>query len=209
MYLHRGRNCTIPATDVPLEEARLCFETNFFAIIAITQAFTPLLISAAPGSLIVNIGSIAAIVPYAFGAVYGASKAALHSFSDTLRIELEPYGVGVMVVVTGGVKSRIARTERSLPADSLYLDIDKEYQRRLKHSQEGAMDTTAYARGVVREALRRPLWMRKKKFWWGNMAWVIRFVEFYVGGWVWDIAMPRMFGLRRLAKLLKAKKKGQ
>ena len=107
---HRGRNCTIPALDVDLDDARACFETNFFAVIALTQTFTPLLIRAK--GLILNIGSVAAVTPYVFGSVYNASKAALHSYSDTLRLELAPFDVRVLVVVTGGVKSRIARRER-------------------------------------------------------------------------------------------------
>ncbi|KAF4630632.1 hypothetical protein G7Y89_g7506 [Cudoniella acicularis] len=124
-----GRNLTLPALDAPIDEARLTFETNFFAVHALTQTFTPLLIATAAsstsssgnGALIVNIGSVAAYIPYVFGAIYNASKAALHAYSNTLRLELEPYNVGVMVVVTGGVKSRIARTKRELPEGSLYL----------------------------------------------------------------------------------------
>ncbi|TVY27965.1 NADPH-dependent 1-acyldihydroxyacetone phosphate reductase [Lachnellula hyalina] len=181
-----GRNLTLPALDVPLDEARHTFETNFFSIIALTQTFTPLLISSSP-SLILNIGSVAAIVPYAFGSVYGASKAALHSWSNTLRVELEPYGVRVMVVVTGGVRSRIARTHRELPEGSLYMDVEKEFQRRLTHSQEGAMDAGVYAERVVREALRE---CPKKWFWEGNRARLIR-----------------MFGLVRLKRLVMGAKK--
>jgi NAD(P)-dependent dehydrogenase (short-subunit alcohol dehydrogenase family) len=52
-------DCTIPALDVPVDEARLCFETNFFSIITITQAFTPLLLAFPGDSLIINIGSVA------------------------------------------------------------------------------------------------------------------------------------------------------
>jgi 1-acylglycerone phosphate reductase len=189
-----GRNLTLPALDVPLSEARLTFETNFFSILALTQTFTPLLIAASP-SLILNIGSVAAIVPYAFGSVYGASKAALHSWSNTLRLELEPFGVRVQVVVTGGVKSRIARTERGLPEGSLYLEVQEEFGRRVRHSQEGAMETGVYAREVVREALRE---VPRKWVWWGNRAGLVRFVEGWIGGWVWDLVMPRMFGLVRL-----------
>lgn len=97
----------MPALDVDINDARACFEANFFSIIHLTQTFTPLLISSK--GLILNVGSVAAIVPYVFGSVYNASKAALHAFSNTLRLELEPFGVRVLVVVTGGVKSRIAR----------------------------------------------------------------------------------------------------
>jgi 1-acylglycerone phosphate reductase len=48
------------------------------------QAFAPLLI-AAKGT-IVQIGSVAAVMPYVFGSVYNASKAALHAYSNTLRL---------------------------------------------------------------------------------------------------------------------------
>ncbi|THC95752.1 hypothetical protein EYZ11_004749 [Aspergillus tanneri] len=41
---------------------------------------------------IVQIGSVAGVIPYVFGSVYNASKAALHSFSDSLRVELAPFG---------------------------------------------------------------------------------------------------------------------
>lgn len=192
----------MPALDVDVDEARRTFEANFFSIVSITKAFTPLLI--ATKGLIVNIGSLAAIVPYVFGSIYNASKAALHAYSQTLRLELEPYGVRVMVVVTGGVQSRIARTERLLPDDSLYLEINREFTRRVTHSQEGAMPNEVYARGVVREAL-KPVWRQKKWLWRGNKTLLVWFVSRVLGGWVFDLALPRMFGLNRLKWLLKSK----
>ncbi|TAQ86173.1 hypothetical protein B7494_g5504 [Chlorociboria aeruginascens] len=200
-----GRNCTVPALDVDLDEARDCFETNFFATIALTQAFIPLLISSR--GLILNIGSIAAIVPYVFGSVYNASKAALHSFSQTLRLELEPFGVRVMVVITGGVQSRIARTDRTLPEGSLYIDIDDSYQRRLKHSQDGAMPTERYARGVVAAALRgkerEPKWL-----WRGNKSGLVWFfTKVLAWSWVFDLVVPGMFGLTRLKKIVEGRRK--
>lgn len=170
--MDRGRNCTVPALDVELDDARGCFETNFFAIISITQSFIPLLI--ASKGLIINIGSLAGVVPYVFGSVYNASKAALHAYSRTLRLELEPFDVRVMVVVTGGVKSNIARTHRVLPEGSLYWPILGDFERRQTHSQEGAMGHDEYAKGVVREALKgRPT----KWLWRGNKAWLVWFVR--------------------------------
>jgi 1-acylglycerone phosphate reductase len=193
----------MPALDVDVDEARRTFEANFFSIVSITKAFTPLLIAAK--GLIVNIGSLAAIVPYVFGSIYNASKAALHAYSQTLRLELEPYNVRVMVVVTGGVQSRIARTERLLPDDSLYLEINRDFMRRVTHSQEGAMPHEVYARGVVKEAL-KPVWRQKKWLWRGNKTMMVWFVSRVLGGWVFDLVLPRMFGLNRLKWLLKSKK---
>lgn len=101
---------------------------------------------------------------------YNASKAALHAYSNTLRVELAPFGVKVVTVVTGGVQSNIARVERSLPEGSLYVPVDEEYQRRLKHSQEGAMPNDAYARSVVGKVLRPS---PPKQAWEGNKAWLV------------------------------------
>lgn len=65
------------------------FEINVFGVMRMVQEFVDLLI-AAEGT-IVNIGSIAAIMPFAFGAGYNATKGALHSYADTLRVELKPF----------------------------------------------------------------------------------------------------------------------
>ncbi|KAH9206255.1 hypothetical protein DL95DRAFT_528489 [Leptodontidium sp. 2 PMI_412] len=198
-----GRNCTLPALEVDLDDARACFETNLFAIIALTQSFIPFLI--ASKGLILNIGSVAAIVPYVFGSVYNASKAALHSYSQTLRLELEPFDVRVLVVITGGVQSRIARTERVLSEDSLYLDISGDFQRRVKHSQDGAMATDVYARGVVSEAL-KPAWRMKKWLWRGNKSVLVWFVDTWLGRWAFDWVLPGMFGLRRLKGIVRGRR---
>ncbi|KAL1988519.1 hypothetical protein VTN96DRAFT_8914 [Rasamsonia emersonii] len=201
-----GRNHTVPAMDVDIAEARQTFETNFFGVILMCQTFLPLLIKAQ--GTIVQIGSVAGIIPYVFGSVYNASKAALHSFSDTLRVELAPFGVKVTTVITGGVQSRIARVKRVLPPTSLYRPIEAEYNRRVSHSQEGAMPHDAYARSVVTQVLYgsapwRWLWPwaqgSKKWIWEGNRSWIIRFVT---GGWLWfglfDRVFTNMFNLWKL-----------
>lgn len=184
----------------------MTFETNLFSVVAITQAFIPNLISSK--GLVLNIGSVAAIVPYVFGSLYNASKAALHSFSSALRLELEPFDVDVLVIITGGVQSRIARTERVLKDDSLYLEIKDDYERRLVHSQDGAMDTDVYAKGVVAEAVKAK-WRRKKWVWKGNRSFLVWFFSSFVGGWVFDLVLPRMFGLDKLKSVFKRKRKSE
>ncbi|KAK6580700.1 hypothetical protein PZA11_006936 [Diplocarpon coronariae] len=196
-----GRNCTFPALDVPLTEARATFETNLFGPIALTQSLIPLLI--ASRGLILNIGSVAAVTPYVFGSVYNASKAALHAWSSTLRLELEPFDVRVLVVVTGGVKSRIARTERRLPEGSLYMDIEEDFLRRVVHSQNGAMDTDVYAKGVVAEVLRGNA--TRKWLWRGAKSSHVWWVSQWIGGWVFDRIMPGMFGLTKLRGIVRAR----
>jgi 1-acylglycerone phosphate reductase len=194
---------TLPALDVPLSEVRATFETNFFAVVLMTQQFTPLLIRASP-SLILNIGSVAGIISYVYSSIYNASKAALHAYSDTLRLELEPFGVRVMVAVTGGVQSNIARTERLLPDNSLYRPVEREFDARVKHSQSNAMDTRMYARGLVREALKS---QPKQWVWRGNMAHAIKWAwNLGLGGWLFGRYMRRIGGLWRLAAMVRSRR---
>ncbi|BCR87064.1 uncharacterized protein ACHE_31051S [Aspergillus chevalieri] len=192
--------------EADLPEARHTFETNFFSVIHMCKTFLPLLIKAK--GTIVQIGSVAGIIPYVFGSVYNASKAALHSWSDSLRVELAPFGVNVTTVVTGGVQSRIARTDRALLPNSLYAPIEDQYLRRVKHSQDGAMPHDAYARSVVAQVLYgsapwRWLWPwaqgRKSWIWEGNKSWLIWLL---VGGWAWSGVFDRMMtGMFKLSRL--------
>lgn len=173
----------------------------------ICATFSPLLIRSR-GTL-VQIGSLAGIIPYVFGSVYNASKAALHSYSDTLRVELAPFGVKVITVYTGGVKSNIARTERTLPEGSPYAPLQANYQRRQKHSQEVGMNTEDYAREVVRKILAGDGWILKRRAIWAGggatlVSWIIVFLA--VGSGFWDWIMTRMFGLGVLFKKKDPKK---
>ena len=203
----RRSDHTVPALSATLPEMKDTFSTNLFAVMHICATFSPLLIRSR--GTIVQIGSLAGIMPYVFGSVYNASKAALHSYSDTLRVELAPFGVNVITVVTGGVKSNIARTERTLPEGSPYAPLQANYQRRQKHSQEVGMDTEAYAREVVGQILAGDGWIWKRRtIWAGGGATLVSWITLFlgVGSGFWDWIMTRMFGLGILAKVSEPKK---
>lgn len=170
---------TIPALDVDFDEVQQTFEVNLFAVMRICQAFAPLLIRSK--GTIVQIGSVAGVIPYVFGSVYNASKAALHAYSDTLRVELAPFGISVVTIVTGGVQSRIAREERSLPEGSYYEAIREDYDRRQKHSQEGAMKNEDYARSVAGQVLKGG----RKWVWEGNLSWLVWFLDSFAPRGIW------------------------
>ena len=110
------KDYTVHALSATLPEINATFSTNLFSVMNICATFSPLLIRSR--GTIVQIGSISGVIPYVFGSVYNAFKAALHSYSDSLCVELAPFGVDVITVVTGVVKSNIARTKRTLPEDS-------------------------------------------------------------------------------------------
>lgn len=175
---------TVPALDVDFDQVQQTFEVNVFAVMRMCQAFSPLLIQSK--GTIVQIGSLAAVIPYVFGSVYNASKAALHAYSNTLRVELAPFGVSVVTIVTGGVQSRIARTERTLPEGSFYEPIREEYDRRQKHSQEGAMKNEEYAKSVAGKVLGSG----RKWIWEGNKSWLVWFLDRFGPKGIWVCIRP-------------------
>jgi 1-acylglycerone phosphate reductase len=145
-------DCTVPAIDISDEDLESAFETNVFSVMRLVRELSPLIIRAR--GKIVNIGSITAFTPYVFSSIYNATKGALHAYSNTLRLELAPFGVRVILIVTGGVKSRITRTERTLAEESLYLPISAEYLRRVHHSQGKNTNTSSAIPAVCfRDAL--------------------------------------------------------
>lgn len=206
---HSGRTHTIPATDIDMDDVRATFETNVFGVMAMCQVFVDQLIAAR--GLIVNIASLAAATPYIFGAVYCASKGAVVSYSRTLRMELKPFGVRIMVGMTGTVRSQIAsKTHRSLPPDSLYQRVQDIFQRRLTFSQNNAtVMAEDYARQLVANALKpeSPMFIRAwlgrpDWFWAGGLAkqawWALS-----AGEWLLDLFMYKKIGLDRLELVLK------
>ncbi|MCJ1413080.1 hypothetical protein MMC19_007182 [Ptychographa xylographoides] len=199
---------TCPALDVSLDEVQATFATNLFAVIRLNAVFAPL-IFAAHGTY-VHTGSVAAVMPYVWGSVYNASKAALHAYCNTLRVEMAPFDVKVIVVITGGVKSNIARTERTLPDKSVFKPIEGSYLRRLKHSQEVGMDTTEFARDVVGQLLRAKGWLwSTQEVWAGTKAgtvWWAEGLDRYIPGGVMGPVMSWMFGLGKLKEQERRKK---
>ncbi|MFC4507705.1 MULTISPECIES: SDR family oxidoreductase [Streptomyces] len=91
--------------DVTEADIRANMETNFFGPVFLARAFAPIL-TAKPESVLVDVHSVASW--YAFGGIYSASKAALWSATNSLRIELAPKGVHVTGVHMGYVDTPMA-----------------------------------------------------------------------------------------------------
>jgi NAD(P)-dependent dehydrogenase (short-subunit alcohol dehydrogenase family) len=101
-----------PVEFLDLDEVRRTFEVNFFGVIAVTQAFIPLL-RRAPGR-IVNISSISGLIVSPFLSPYTTSKFALEALSDALRMELSPWKVEVALIEPGAIDTPIWRKARNV-----------------------------------------------------------------------------------------------
>ena len=85
-------------------------ETNFSGPVRMVQQFLPHLKSR-PGALIVNVSSGLAFIPYTISPVYSATKAAIHSFTQTLRVQLAGTGVTVIELAPPPVETPLFRGE--------------------------------------------------------------------------------------------------
>lgn len=117
LFNNAGQSCTFPAIDVADDVLQQCFDVNLFGAVRATRIFSPLLINAK--GTVGFTGSVTLFLSPPWLSVYNASKAALASYAATLRLELRPFDVTVIHIVTGGVATNIADT-RSLPRLSLY-----------------------------------------------------------------------------------------
>ncbi|UNI23177.1 hypothetical protein JDV02_009012 [Purpureocillium takamizusanense] len=193
-----------PIIDSNLADSRKMFEVNFFGRVATTQAFAPLLIKAK--GTIVNIGSIAGVCPQPWKGMYNASSAAVHQWSDTLRIELEPFGVRVVLVVTGAVRTNFLTNQAGakVASDSIYAPAKESIESAMngKSVDKNFVDAHGYAREVVANVLRKhPV----KRHWAGGVARLIWAVSVALWATAWDFLLAEQFAINELRKRLALK----
>lgn len=90
--------------DIPLDEARYQFDVNMFGLAAMTKQVIPYMRRQNSGR-IVNISSIGGKIYTPFGSWYHATKHAMEGWSDCLRYELKPFGIDVIIVEPGLVRT--------------------------------------------------------------------------------------------------------
>jgi len=129
-----------PVLELSHDKLLAQFETNVFAPLAVTRAALPLL-RAANGAQVVNIGSVSGILTTPFSGAYCATKAALHSLSDAMRMELAPFKIRVITVQPGAIQSSFGENSLSsvsglIAEDSLYEPVKADIEARAMASQQ-------------------------------------------------------------------------
>jgi NAD(P)-dependent dehydrogenase (short-subunit alcohol dehydrogenase family) len=119
---------TGPLLHQPPDEIRRLFEINVFGVIAVTRAFLPLLgarrDAPRPRGRIVNISSFNGGVSVPFAIAYSASKHAVEAISDGLRRELWIYGIDVIAIEPGTIRTEIWGKFRSFGVEKRYAGTD-------------------------------------------------------------------------------------
>lgn len=115
-----------PLEFLPIEELRRQLEINVIGLVAVTQAFLPLIRKAR--GRIVNIGSISGKRTRPFVAPYAASKHAIEAISDGLRMELKAWGIEVCLLQPGTIATPIWDKTRA-KTDALVENMPEECRR--------------------------------------------------------------------------------
>jgi len=146
----------------PMDELRRVFDVNVLGVAAVTQAFLPRIRASA--GRIVNISSLSGRIAAPLVGPYAASKFALEALSDSLRRELIPFGVRVICIQPGNIKTPIwgkARAAlaagRQQLAESVYGPILPRAETQIDEAERNALAVARVA-AQVRRALtaRRP-----------------------------------------------------
>jgi len=192
-----------PLVELQASELRLQFETNVIGLAALTNAVVPWMIKQKSGK-IVNISSISGVLPTPFAGAYCSTKAALTAFSDSLRMELAPFGIQVITVQPGGIKTSLSDNAdhglerfKNTPYGPIYDFIVA----RAHASQQNATPAEEFAAKLVDRLERKnaPYFIRL-----GKDSTLLPLVAKLPRGLV-DTLLNRRFGLNVLANFQKRK----
>ncbi|MGR3778639.1 oxidoreductase [Bacillus paramycoides] len=124
--------------EIPIEEYRKQFETNLFGAISITQLVLPYMRKQKSGKII-NISSISGQVGFPGLSPYVSSKYALEGWSESLRLEVKPFGIDVALIEPGSYKTNIWEIGKQLAENKSDITSPyKEYMDKIqKHINSG------------------------------------------------------------------------
>jgi Short-chain dehydrogenases of various substrate specificities len=138
--------------DLTLDEIRDQFETNFFGVLNITKKIIPIMRLQKSGTII-NISSGAGQVGFPGISAYVSTKFAIEGFSESLTYELLPYGIKVVIIEPGVIKTDFFRnckvSEHSMKKNSTYSPSLDKFQRNIELMQEHATSPTDVAKVII------------------------------------------------------------
>lgn len=174
-----GAGLNYPVVDIPLDEIRNIFELNTFSLIPVTRAFLPALMKSKNAKVANNI-SVAAYTGLPIQGAYNASKAAANGLTETLRLELAPFGIKVVALMTGSVKTKFFEKEATnttqLPDDSIYRVVPGGLKMMQNPGEifanQGQMDADVWASQIVKDLSKAN---PAHQLWRGDGAGLLRF----------------------------------
>jgi NAD(P)-dependent dehydrogenase (short-subunit alcohol dehydrogenase family) len=142
--------------DLSIEEIKTQYETNFYGVIRVTQAILPIMRKQGSGR-IVNISSGAGRFGYPGGSAYVSTKFALEGLSESMAYELEPFGIKVVLVEPGVIRTNFGSSmilaKRAQNPSSPYSQMMQRMGASLEQLQKNASDPDLVANIVLQAAI--------------------------------------------------------
>ena len=154
-----------PVEEVPLDVVRRQFETNVFGLTRLTQLVLPGMRRQRWGK-IVNLSSMGGRLTLPGGGFYHATKYAVEALSDALRFEVRGFGVDVIVIEPGPIKTRfgdtaVASVKQVAASDSPYGEFNAVLEQRIREAYEGPMGRAAGTAEDVAQVIERSITARR------------------------------------------------
>jgi NAD(P)-dependent dehydrogenase (short-subunit alcohol dehydrogenase family) len=156
-----------PVEEVPLEEARRQFDTNVFGLARMAQLVLPGMRRQGWGK-IVNVSSMGGRLTLPGGGFYHATKYAVEALSDALRFEVRGFGVDVIVIQPGPIKTQFGDTAvdrvRALGGPSSpYAAFNTELMKQIRGAYEGPLGALAAGPDAVARVIARAIAARRPR----------------------------------------------
>ena len=138
--------------DVSIEEFKQQFETNFFSIIRLIQKVAPIMRKQKSGN-IVNVSSVAGKIGFPVSPAYISSKFALEGLSECIRFELGPFGINVIIIEPGVIKTNFfdsMKMAKKSNSDSVYNEITSKVVSGVKMMAEMGTESKEVANTIIK-----------------------------------------------------------
>jgi short-subunit dehydrogenase len=141
--------------DTKIEDAKYIFDVNFFGPFLVCKEVIPLMRKNG-GGVIVNMSSVAAAISIPFQSFYSSTKAALSAFSDSLRSEVQPFGIKIVTVLPGDVKTEFtASRKKNIDNTSVYLNRIEKSVAVMEHDEQNGIPADIAGVVVGKNALKK------------------------------------------------------
>ena len=133
--------------DTSLKEIKAQFETNFFGVIRVTQQVLPVMRKQnSGGGTIVNVSSVGGRIGIPILSAYQSTKFALEGLSESMSYELEPFGIRVVIIEPGFIRTNIINSstsaEKALDPKSPYFSLMQKVKNYFKSMMENASSSS-------------------------------------------------------------------
>jgi NADP-dependent 3-hydroxy acid dehydrogenase YdfG len=191
-----------PIEESDLERVRAMFETNVFGLARLTQIALPAMRRSRSGRII-NIGSMGGRLTFPVGGYYHATKYAVEAISDALRVEVKPFGIDVILVEPGLIRTNFeSRMNEGLEQGAARGDTATAYSDLLSANEKRttgsyANDFMATGPETVAEVILKAVQSSRprSRYVVTPAAKMLINLRRFGGDRVWDRTMRKQFGL--------------